>query len=942
MKFKETATRKALRQAFACTLAAGFGVGPALAQETQTLQRVEVTGSNIKRVDAESASPVLLISAQDIARAGKATVAEYLQTLGVDGAGSLPTSFGNGFAAGSTAVSLRGLGATSTLVLLNGRRMAPFGRADDGQKTFTDLSTIPMELVERIEILKDGSSAVYGADAIAGVLNIILKKDFTGNTFQMSTGMSRYHDGKQHKASLTGGRGDLLKDGYNLVFNAEWSKSDRLQNSDRSTREWIGHADLRPWGYAINTQFARGSIAGNNSATESPVGLLRNPATNDYVALPGCATLSVSSPQDPKGGCVWHYDQFRSMQPEIKASNLYLGGSAKLGADLIGYFDVGYSSRSTSFTMIPPSITPTVAFPPNAAYPSGVINYGSGAGTTILMSASHPQNPYGKDVRIRYSAFDIGAQERMADNKFTRMLAGVKGSVAGWDFDAGVLLSKTKLGLDYTNSIRMDVLKAALGDPTSRYFPYYVGAQAGKNPQSLYGALRTTLSADLSTELKLVDFKASRELMQLEGGTMGLAVGAEYRSDKLDAPSLSGTETGLVNASYVAAKGESTVKAAYAELLAPVLKSLELSGAVRHDKYDKFNSTTPKLGFKWTPIKSLALRGTYSEGFRAPGPAESGAQSQSTGTATARDPIRCPNGTPAAGGGTTNDCSASVAAVKVGDPNLQPEKSKGKTLGLLWDAPTGTSVAVDYWGIKRTNEINPLPYSEAAALPTAIRADNNLVVNGQVIPNSGTLLISKAPYRNSSHTEVKGIDIDLKHRFNLGDMGRLTLGAAWTHLQTFSRVEPDTKDSSGKVTPGKSYEYVGTHGNCDTSNCIGTPRDKINLSGTWDIGSLSFSGLLNYRSAIMNIQFAGDGCASKLADGSDAPNRDCRIGSFYTIDVSMRYQASKNLQVFGSIQNLTDKIAPLDPLTYGSMSYNPLDYSGAIGRYFKAGLKYQF
>ncbi|MDM4768213.1 TonB-dependent receptor [Pelomonas sp. SE-A7] len=942
MKFKETATCRALRQALALGLLAGVAAAPALAQETQTLQRVEVTGSNIKRVDAESASPVLLISAQDIARAGKATVAEYLQTLGVDGAGSLPTSFGNGFAAGSTAVSLRGLGATSTLVLLNGRRMAPFGRADDGQKTFTDLSTIPMELVERIEILKDGASSVYGADAIAGVVNIILKKDFTGHTFQMSTGISRYGDAKQHKASLTGGYGDLLKDGYNLVFNAEWSKNDRLQNSDRAGREYIGHADLRPWGYGINTQFARGYITGNNNANESPVGLIRNPTTLDYVALPGCAALSVSTPQDPKGGCVWHYDQFRSMQPEIQSTNLYAGGTAKLGADLLGYFDVGYSSRSTSFLMIPPTITPTVAFPPNAAYPSGVINYGSGAGTTIMMAATHPQNPFGAAARIRYVAFDVGPQERKADNKFSRVLAGVKGSAAGWDFDAGVMFSKTALTLEYTNSIRMDVLKAALGDPTSKWFPYFIGSQAFKNSKDFYDALRTSLTADLSTELKLVDVKASRELMQLEGGALGLAIGAEYRSDKLDAPSLSGTETGLVNASYVAAKGESTVKAAYVELLAPVLKGLELSGAIRYDKYDKFDSTTPKLGVKWTPMKSLALRGTYSEGFRAPGAAESGAASQSTGTATARDPIRCPNGTPAAGGGTTADCSASIAAVKVGDPNLQPEKSKGMTLGLLWDTPMGTSVAVDGWKIKRSNEINPLPYAEAAALPTAIRADNNLVVNGQVVPNSGTLLISKAPYRNSSYTEVKGIDIDLKHRFNLGDMGRLTLGANWTHLLNWTRVEPDSKDSTGKVTPGKAYEYAGTHGNCDTSNCIGTPRDKINLNGTWDLGSLSMSGLLNYRSAIKNIAFAGDPCASKLADGSDGPNAQCRIGGFYTLDVSVRYQFDKSLQVFGSIQNLTDRIAPLDPFTYGTMSYNPMDYSGAIGRYYKVGLKYQF
>ena len=151
--------KKVLVQAISLALAyAAFGA-PAIAQDVEgPIQRVEVTGTSIKRASVETASPIQVITRDDLAKSGKATVAEFLQTLTADGAGSLPTGFGNGFAAGSTAISLRGLGATSTLVLLNGRRMAPFARADDGQKSFTDLSTVPMEAVERIEVLKDGAS----------------------------------------------------------------------------------------------------------------------------------------------------------------------------------------------------------------------------------------------------------------------------------------------------------------------------------------------------------------------------------------------------------------------------------------------------------------------------------------------------------------------------------------------------------------------------------------------------------------------------------------------------------------------------------------------------------------------------------------------------------------------------------------------------------------
>ncbi|GGC62470.1 TonB-dependent receptor [Undibacterium terreum] len=931
--FKKTILSRSLHLMFTGGVAVGIGFATqaALAQSADGVQRVEITGSNIKRAQSETASPVQVITRADLDKSGKSTVAEYLQTLTADGAGSLPTGFGNGFAAGSTAISLRGLGATSTLVLLNGRRMASFGRADDGQKTFTDISTIPMELVERIEILKDGASSVYGADAIAGVVNIILTKDFVGTVIKGNVGTSRYSDDNQKKVSLTYGFGKLDQDRYNVILNAEYSKSDELLNKDRADRAYIGHGDLRPWGYPLATQFASGYITGNNAAAASPAGAIRNPTTLDYVTLPGCSTLSTASPQDPKGGCLWYQDQFRSMQPKIESTNLFGRGTFQINSDWQAYAEAGYSKRDTSFHLTPPSITPTVAFPPNATNPTGVINYGSGAGTTIVLAATHPQNPYGVPVRVRYAAFDIGAQERQANNEFNRFVVGVKGSAMGWDIDTGYLHSETKLHLDYSAALNMAVVKAALGDPTSPYFPYYIGAQANKNPASLYAAMTRHITSDSTTKMDSVDVKASREFFALPGGNLGVAIGGEYRKESLDNPSLSGTADGSVNSSYVAAKGDTKVYAFYTEVAAPVLKTVELSGAIRYDKYDNFNSTTPKLGIKWTPVREFAVRGTYSEGFRAPGPAESGAASQSTGTATVRDPVRCPNGTPLPGA-STNDCSASVAAVKVGDPSLQPEKSKGYTLGMIWDPLDGTSLAIDAWKIKRSNEINPLPYNEAAALPTAIRSDNNLTINGVVVPNTGTLLISKAPYRNSSFTEIKGVDFDVKQRLSLGEYGKLTAALTWTHIISWLRAENATT----------RYEFAGTHGNCDTSNCAGTPKDKANLTVSWDKAVWNVTGTVNYRGDMKNVLFKGDLCASALANGGPAPNADCRLASFTTLDLSFRWQAMKNLQVFGSVANVFDKIAPLDPLTYGGESYNPMDASGAIGRYFKIGARYQF
>jgi iron complex outermembrane receptor protein len=920
--------KKILVQAVSLALAcAAFGA-PAIAQEAEQgpIQRVEVTGSSIKRASVETASPIQIISHEDIARSGKGTVADYLQTLTADGAGSLPTGFGNGFAAGSTAISLRGLGATSTLVLLNGRRMAPFARADDGQKSFTDLSTVPLEAVERIEVLKDGASATYGADAIAGVVNIILRKDFTGLALKIEAGESRYYDAQQGKMALTWGKGSLDEDGYNWMINAEVFGNAELMNDERAGRKWIGHGDIRPWGYAANTQFAAGYITpGASSAT--PTGALRNPVTGNYASLPGCATLSRTVAQDPAGGCLWYADQFRSMQPKIGGVNLYTRFTKNLDSDLQLYAEAGYSRRDTEFSLIPASTSATVAFPPNAANPTGVINYGN----TILMAASHPQNPYGAPVRVRYSMFDVGPSTRSANNEFSRLVIGLKGARFGWDFDTGYTHSESALDLDYSNMINMKVLQSALGDPASRYFPYYIGAQAGKNPESLYAAMVVNAKSHSTTELDVVDFKASRELFALPGGAMGLAVGAEYRRLKLDNPSLAGTEDGSINASYVAAKGTDDVKAVFVEIAAPVLKSVELSAALRYDRYKNFSSTTPKFGAKWTPVNTFALRGTYSEGFRAPGPAESGADSQSTGNSAVRDPVRCPGGVPAAGGATLADCSITIGAVKVGNPNLQPETSKGATVGIVWDPLANTSLSLDAWKIKRSNEINPLTYAEAAALPTAIRNDNNLVVNGVAIPNTGTLLLSNAPYQNASYTQVKGIDLDVKQRIPMSSYGRTVIGLTWTHVASWLRAEKN----------GTMYQYAGTHGNCDTSNCAGTPKDKISVNATWERDALSLSAIANYRADMQNTYLAGDKCASQYANGSDAPG-GCRLASFTSVDVSARYKLNAQWQVYASISNLFDKVAPLDPLTYGGLSYNPMDASGAIGRYFKVGARAQF
>ena len=222
--------------------------GSAMAQQaaTQELQRVTVTGSNIKRTDAETASPVQVLTREDIEKTGKQSIQEVLRGVTADGQGSIPSSFSNGFASGSAAVSLRGLGVNSTLVLVNGRRMTTYGLADDGSRTFVDLNSLPLEAVERIEVLKDGASAVYGADAVGGVVNVILRKNYTGASIGGSYGQTGHSDGQQTRAFGSLGFGNIDSDKYNVFFSVEASQQKNIWSTDRG---FIGQSDLRPYGY---------------------------------------------------------------------------------------------------------------------------------------------------------------------------------------------------------------------------------------------------------------------------------------------------------------------------------------------------------------------------------------------------------------------------------------------------------------------------------------------------------------------------------------------------------------------------------------------------------------------------------------------------------------------------------------------------------------------
>ncbi|WP_430542181.1 TonB-dependent receptor [Xanthomonas sacchari] len=892
--------------------------GPAaLAQEAATnLDRITVTGSNIPRTDTETPSPVQVVTRQEIDRTGKTSLAEYLQTLTADGAGSIPKTFGNGFAGGGAGISLRGLGAGSTLVLLNGRRMATYGLADDGQKVFTDLSTIPLDAVERVEVLKDGASAIYGSDAIAGVVNIILRSDFQGAILRGSYGLSGDGDGDARKATLTAGTGDLASDGWNAFFSLDVGKTDAIKISDRKDRKWIGTGDIRRWGYAAqDAQFLGGAyLSGGTAGGTGPNGSVFNTAGR-LVALPGCAGLTTIPGQSDATaqaqGCLWDpAQQFRDLTPEEKYVNVFGRASFAFGEGGEIYTEIGYSKKNTVFSNTPSGVSG------GWGYPGGPVNANSGAGATVLY-AGHPDNPLPYAARLRYSAWDVGPRVTDNTNEFNRFLVGVKGNWGDWSYDTGYLHSGTNLVNKRTGFLRYSAVRCVLGNPACAAGTWRIGDNANLNSQALYDYISPTISARAKSELDMFDFTVSRSLMDLKGGPLGLALGAEWRKTSNSLTPQTYTDIGdIIGLGYSAYDGTQNVYAAHVELSAPVLEQLELSAALRYDKYDGGDGkATPKLGVKWTPANWIALRASYAEGFRAPNPAENG-DGGLAAFSNARDPVRCAID-------PANECTArSVAIITRPNPALKPEESKSYSVGFVLQPTSTTSLTVDGWEIKRTNEIAQGSTADAIAAGNVLRDSNN--IGG--VANSGTILAVNTGYVNANSSRVRGIDTDIRQTFEIGP-GQLELDAQWSHLLKFERTEGDT-----------TVDYVGTHGNCDVTNCIGTPQDRINFGTTWKQGSWSVSGVVNYIDSIENKDRRGGDYQAFYADGTPVK----KIASFTTFDLSGRWNITEAFELNASVQNVFDRIAPLDPTTYGAVNYNPLHFSGAIGRYFTVGAKYTF
>jgi iron complex outermembrane recepter protein len=929
------------------SLAAALAVGGVAMLATSTViaqdsgQRVEVTGSRIKRTDSETASPVQVLTREDIERTGKTSIQDVLRGLTSDGVGSIPASFSAGFASGSSAVSLRGLGVNSTLVLVNGRRMTTYGLADDGTRNFVDLNSIPLEAVERVEVLKDGASAIYGADAVGGVVNVILKKSYTGGSIGGSYGQTGKNDGQTTRAFGTIGFGNLDTDKFNVFATIEASKQKNIWSTDRG---YIGQTDLRSLGYYDTTNGANRPYFSLGPSSNSPYGVTRSvdPVTGALGPRVNIIPCDASLIDPATGLCRYNGRVEQEVQPQVERINLFTRGTLQFSPSLSAYLEFGYfNTKSKANGTL------------GANNDGGVFNPGDLNNPLVVHGAmnlpvGHPDNTTGADRALFVLPNELGGRDQTTDNHVLRIVQGLQGTGFGWDYDIGAAYIRSKLKNQNFGFIRYGVMQAAIDNGT-----YIIGRPGLNAPSATDPAVLAAISPTLETNpvstVKSIDFKASRELASLAGGPLGLALGGEVRWEAANSPPVPFTDTAeIVGLGFSAFSQKRRVVAVFGELNAPVTKWLELSGAVRYDRYSDFGSTTnPKVGFKVKPIDQFAIRGTYAEAFRAPGPAETGGSSF---------------------GFTT------FGILSQGTSDLKPETAKSYTLGLIFEPLPSTSLTVDYWRVDRKNEIvqadpnSIIPAGQCVNACDGTGGTPNLI-NQQVpgaLPNTfiyydvdGSIATVTGFNRNAAKTMTDGVDLEARHRMSLGDIGRLSGQLNWTHVLKYKRTDAD----------GNTFEYQGTHGPLVQSAGGGAPKDRATFSLTWDRGPFAVTGAVNYVGPIKMIDHVGevsetdgttvhngntgvdypDNGSGQLNCGvfteSGAIYNGCKLPSFTTFDLFAKWSPTKNLDINFSVQNLFDKKAPFDPylvLTYG-INYNQTWHQqGAVGRFFTIGAKYTF
>ncbi len=918
-----------LRSLILCAVSAlAIAPVPANAQdESQNQKQVEtvvVTGTLLHK---ETPSPVAVITKEQIENSSLTTVADVVRSVSADNSGTIPTAFTNGFAAGASGVALRGLTVNSTLVLIDGLRTANYALADDGQRGFVDLNTIPLDAVERVDVFKDGASSLYGADAIGGVVNIILKPGYQGEGGEAEFGTSQHGGGTTGRATATFGTGDPSTDHYNAYINFEYEVDQEIRVSQRgfpfNTNDLssIGGFDFNAGDPALGT----GSIYG--SVTPA---MLTNP--NDVttgLALPGAVSQPLhpcgpKSVQKNDGGnvfCEQDLTLYGDDQPYESRFGVYARGTFYPDARTTAYGDVSYFQNDVAATGAPlqiqagtPHNTNNIALP--ATLPTGQLN---------------PNDPFaslGEAALINYAFGDI-PQKSYENNHMMRGVVGLQGSLWDWDYDAAITAAHSWLYSSLNGFINYNQLISDVVNGTYNFI------DPSQNSPATRQALAPPANKTSTTDLDEAVLRANRDLWSLPGGPLAVGAGVEARYEATFDPDLN------PNLQYQALGvahtiGHHTVFSLYGEALAPVISTLEVDLSGRYDHYSDFGGNlSPKVGAKWTPIEQVALRGTYSEGFRAPSFAENGSSS-SEGFIN----FTPPNNFQQQHGFDGYVQQYSLGLLSSANPDIKPETSRSFTFGSVLKPLPDSSVvvSVDYYNIRKDKVItqaDPFAALNAYFLGQPIPPGYVLILDNPdpKFPNAPPRpLVVSSPYINADSLFTDGLDVDITATADLP----LPYPISWTGEMTVTDIFDYTFTFPGEAP----LSYVGLQSPYILSSGAGTPRWRGSFSNTFIYLDLTVSGILYFTSGIDEYGVDAFGPGTTLPSCIYALGTNCRMNSFWDFDLTGRYKLNANLEIFGSIKNLFDAKPPVDAANYAGVNYNPtFAQAGIIGRFFSIGVR---
>lgn len=889
----------------------------AYGQDESPPQRVEITGSSLRRVDAETALPVQSISRSEIDAMGVTTAEELLGKItAVSEVGATTTAQGAGASTyGEATASLRGLGSSRTLVLVNGRRLANY--ATDG--TSVDINSIPLAAVERVEILKDGASGLYGSDAIAGVINFILRTDFKGVELTAYFGSpTSSGGGKSDKASALFGFGDLTADHFNLMASLDVSHDAAIYGRQRS------YAD-RSWDNG--GAFEQSATASGALTTYSPGATPYQPLKSIGVGLgnplsPNNCAANGSGFDPLYGTCRFNSSPYVPLLPDVQHVNGQLSLHSLINDDNT-FFIEGFLSHTKTVTTEQPSpysnafLSTDAAFQKDGINPSIVLNPSNPAYPLAYLQAydaAHGTHIAGTPVSVSYRAFDGGERVHTDNATMLHLATGFDGTLANTDYKLTYAHNASQVSESTQSGYQLQTALVKLLSGNDAFNPF-VQSQSPELAAEIAATnyIGNIVTSTLSTDS--IDGQLSRELYQLRGGALTGAVGFSFRKEKLDfSPSaayISGDVSGY-GGQVAPLDAQRNEHSFFAEVDAPILKSLDADFQLRNDHYPTASATTPKVSLKFSPVEQVALRGSFGKGFREPSLPELYDQPTLGTSSTFVDPV--------------TKTSGQFNVISGGNPQLQPEKSRQFTLGLVLQPIRSVSATVDYFHIKVDHLVTALDpqliVDEAAA--------GNPAYTGLVTRDADHNITSiEAIDRNVNSVMTSGVDIDVNWKSQPSSWGRFGIDLNGTYT---AKYDETLADGTVQHSVGRTIAPDGSAINAVTSGGI-LFKWRHTLTGSWTYGPSTLTLSQNFQSGY-----------------DDAPRADSETGTdpqhvkaFQTFDLQDAYAGFKGMTLRLGVKNLANRQPP--QVTglgeYFQVGYDP-SYYDPHGRFVYGAVSYRF